>query len=73
MKTLCALIAGLLVSVAAAQTICGPFSPSGRSQPLAPNTLYSFSASGTDPDQNKATDTLHIQAVYEQVQALGSP
>lgn len=36
--------------------------------PLAPDTEYSFFASGTDPCINPTQDTLVINAVYQQVQ-----
>lgn len=33
---------------------------------LASDTLYTFLASGTDPEQDKASDTLVISAIYKQ-------
>jgi hypothetical protein len=36
--------------------------------PLAPDTLYSFAVSGTDPDINPSTDVMHMQAIYQVVQ-----
>ena len=36
--------------------------------PLAPDTVYSFSATGTDPGINKAEDVMFMNAVYRQVQ-----
>lgn len=34
--------------------------------PLAPDTLYTFTVSGTDAETNPASDTLVIDAIYEQ-------